>query len=226
MVSNCLDENEGYVGMGSHKIVQLGLRFRESEEKAEETKGRLVALQSMANDVSLDKLALAEEPEEDMMEKADKNKHNKVRVSDVRKAMSEDAKRKSARKSDTSDVGLDVVEGLTYKGEADEQEDAEAEARAAEEAYAAAAHEESEDAEMESHYKQTEDEEAEATFSFDNFDSTDMDSGFDFGGFDDFSEESEMANDVGLGEVEEAEFEEVEEAKEEQEDEEDEEDEE
>lgn len=223
MVSNCLDENEGYVGMGSHKIVQLGRRFRESEEKAEETKGRLVALQSMANDVSLDKLALAEEVEEDMMEKADKNKHNKVRVSDVRKAMSEDAKRKAARKSDTSDVGLDVVEGLTYQGEADEQEDAEAEARAAEEAYEAAAHEESEDAEMESHYKQTEEEEAEATFSFDSFDSTDMDSGFDFGGFDDFSEQAEMANDVGLGEAEEAEFEEVEEAKEEQEDEEDEE---
>lgn len=212
MVSNCLDENEGYVGMGSHKIVMLGRRFRESEQKAEETKNRLVALQSMANDVSLEKLELAEE-KPDIMDTANKNKHNKVRVGDVRKAMAEDKKRKEERKSNTSDIGLEVVEGLTYQGEAEEQENAEAEVRAAEEAYDAAADEESEDAEFEAYF-QKEDEETEATFSFENFESSDD---FDFGGFDDFSEEGEMAHDVGLGDAEEAEFEEVEEAQEDEE---------
>jgi len=205
MVGNCLDENEGFVGMGSHKIVMLGRRFRESEAKAEETKSRLIALQSMANDVSM--ADQVQEVEEDVMEKIQTNKHGKIRVGHFRDAMNEKAQQKAERKNDTSDIGLDTVENLTYQGEAEEQADAEAEAREveAEEAFNFDEVEEAEDAEFEFV------EDAEE-FSFNNFDGGD----FSFDAFDEFPSEGEMANDfTGAEEAEEAEFEEVEEEAEE-----------
>merc|ERR1712141_227522 len=166
------------------------------------TKSRLIALQSMANDVSM-----ADQVEEDVMEKMPTNKHGKIRVGHFRDAMNEQAQRKAERKNDTSDIGLDAVQDLTYQGEAEEQADAEAEAREAEaeEEFNFDEVEEAEDAEFEFV------EDAEE-FSFNNFDGGD----FSFDAFDEFSSEGEMANDfTGAEEAGEAEFEEVEEEAEE-----------
>merc|ERR1712093_636601 len=124
MVENCLDKNDNYENMGSTAIVTLAHKMRKSERVAEETQNRLIALSQMENDA-----VVVEAPAEvDIMEQIKTNKHGRYRVGAVRnhlQSQSRDNNRDQSNRQDTSEIGLDMVKNLVYRGEEGEDQGAE-----------------------------------------------------------------------------------------------------
>merc|ERR1712141_583333 len=81
------------------------------------TKSRLIALQSMANDVSM-----ADQVEEDVMEKMPTNKHGKIRVGHFRDAMNEQAQREAEAEEDFNFDEVEEAEDAEFEFVEDAEE--------------------------------------------------------------------------------------------------------